>query len=144
MVAYHEGHDKEYAVTVRLGVRTETDDAAGRVLEERDASGVTREAVEAMLPRFTGTIRQRPPAFSAVKIDGERARSAGGESVELWSVRSRTWAGAVRVAPREARPDRRGRTSDPSRATSRRAELRRSVLVEAACGQPSGRKGRAT
>ncbi len=85
MVPYHEGHDKEYAVTVRLGRRTETDDAAGRVLQERDASGVTREAVEALLPRFTGPIRQRPPAFSAVKVDGERAYRLArrGEVVEL-------------------------------------------------------------
>src|SRR5687767_9728094 len=85
VVPYHEGHDKEYAVTVRLGVRTETDDAAGRVLEERDASGITREAVDALLPRFSGTIRQRPPAYSAVKVDGERAYRLArrGEAVEL-------------------------------------------------------------
>jgi len=85
VVAYHEGHDKEYAVTVRLGRRTDTDDADGRVVEELDASGVTREAVEAALPQFTGKIRQRPPAYSAVKIDGERAyrMARRGESVEL-------------------------------------------------------------
>ncbi|HZL73632.1 MAG TPA: tRNA pseudouridine(55) synthase TruB, partial [Planctomycetota bacterium] len=73
------------AVTVRLGVRTETDDSAGRVIEEHDASGVTREAIEAALPRFTGKIRQRPPAYSAVKIDGERAyrMARRGETVEL-------------------------------------------------------------
>ena len=57
MVPYHEGHDKEYAVTVRLGLKTETDDAAGRTIEERDATGVTRAAVDALLPRFTGAIR---------------------------------------------------------------------------------------
>jgi tRNA pseudouridine55 synthase len=85
MVPYHEGHDKEYAVTVRLGVRTETDDLAGRVVEERDASGVAREAIDALLPRFTGAIRQRPPVYSAVKIDGERAYRLArrGEPVEL-------------------------------------------------------------
>lgn len=85
MVPYHEGHDKEYAVTVRLGVRTDTDDAAGRVLDERDASGVSRESVEALLPRFTGTIRQRPPAYSAVKVAGERAYRLArrGENVEI-------------------------------------------------------------
>ena len=85
MVAYHEGHDKEYAVTVRLGVRTDTDDLAGKVLEERDAAGVTRTAVEALLPQFTGPIRQRPPAYSAVKIGGERAYRLArrGEAVEL-------------------------------------------------------------
>ena len=85
MVPYHEGHDKEYAVTVRLGVRTETDDLAGRVLEERDASSVTRAAIEGLLPRFTGAIRQRPPAYSAVKVDGERAYRLArrGETVDL-------------------------------------------------------------
>jgi tRNA pseudouridine55 synthase len=85
MVHYHEGHDKEYAVTIRLGRRTDSDDADGRVVEERDASGVTRQAVEALLPRFTGTIRQRPPAFSAVKVDGERAyrMARRGEAVDI-------------------------------------------------------------
>lgn len=73
VVPYLEGFDKEYAFTALLGRRTDTDDAGGRVLEERDASGVTRGAVEALLPRFTGRIRQRPPAFSAVRVGGERA-----------------------------------------------------------------------
>jgi len=85
MVPYHEGHDKEYAVTVRLGVRTETDDLAGRVVEERDASSVTRDAIDALLPRFTGAIRQRPPIYSAVKVEGERAYRLArrGEAVDL-------------------------------------------------------------
>ena len=85
MVPYHEGHDKEYAVTVRLGLKTETDDAAGRTIEERDATGVTRAAVDALLPRFTGAIRQKPPAYSAVKVDGERAYRLArrGELVDL-------------------------------------------------------------
>ena len=85
MVPYHEGHDKEYAVTVLLGVRTDTDDAAGRELERRDASGITREAVESALARFRGAIRQRPPAYSAVKVDGERAYRLArrGEAVEI-------------------------------------------------------------
>ena len=73
IVPYLEGFDKAYAFTARLGRRTDTDDAGGRVLEERDPSDVTREAIEALLPRFTGTIRQRPPSFSAVRVGGERA-----------------------------------------------------------------------
>ena len=85
MVPYHEGHDKEYAFTLRLGVRTETDDAAGKVVEERDATGVTRADLEAQLPRFTGPIRQKPPAYSAVKVDGQRAYRIArrGETVDL-------------------------------------------------------------
>jgi tRNA pseudouridine55 synthase len=72
-MVFMEDHEKEYAFTIRLGRRTETDDADGKPLEERDASGVTREAVEAALASFRGSIRQRPPSFSAVKVEGRRA-----------------------------------------------------------------------
>src|SRR5690606_35504693 len=45
----------------------------------------TAEALEAVLPRFTGTILQKPPAFSAIKIAGERAYDIGraGETVDI-------------------------------------------------------------
>lgn len=65
--------EKEYRAVLRLGTTTETGDADGKVVETRDASAVTRAAVEAVLPRFIGEISQKPPAYSAVKIDGERA-----------------------------------------------------------------------
>lgn len=61
--------DKRYVATVRLGVRTDTADAEGRVLEIRPVS-VTRERVEAVLMRFRGEIRQLPPMHSALKRDG--------------------------------------------------------------------------
>ena len=61
--------DKRYAATVRLGVRTDTADAEGRVLEIRPAA-VTREQVEAVLARFRGEILQVPPMHSALKRDG--------------------------------------------------------------------------
>jgi len=73
LMPFMEGHDKEYEFTVRLGVRTETDDAAGKILEERDASGVTRARLDEALKSFAGPIRQRPPDFSAVKVEGRRA-----------------------------------------------------------------------
>ncbi|HEY4199502.1 MAG TPA: tRNA pseudouridine(55) synthase TruB [Devosiaceae bacterium] len=63
---------KIYRFTVKWGISTTTDDAEGSVVatsEHRPDAA----AVEALLPRFTGTITQTPPAFSAIKIDGERA-----------------------------------------------------------------------
>ncbi len=72
LMEFMERHDKEYEAAVRLGRATETDDAEGRVISERDVSGVTREAVEAAATKFVGPIRQRPPAFSAVKVEGRR------------------------------------------------------------------------
>ncbi len=75
---------KTYIFTVRWGEERDTDDAEGRVINT-SASRPQRAAIEAMLPRFTGTIEQVPPRFSAIKIDGERAYDLAreGEIVEI-------------------------------------------------------------
>jgi tRNA pseudouridine55 synthase len=75
---------KTYLFTVRWGEERDTDDAEGRVVR-RSASRADRAAIEALLPRFIGTIEQVPPRFSAVKIDGERAYDLAreGETVEI-------------------------------------------------------------
>ena len=76
---------KRYRATVALGVETDTYDAAGEVRATRDASGVTPADIEAALPAFRGEFMQTPPAFSAVKLDGERAHRAArrGEQPKL-------------------------------------------------------------
>lgn len=63
---------KGYDFTVTWGAETATDDASGEVVRTSDARP-DRAAIEAALPAFTGDILQVPPAFSAVKVDGERA-----------------------------------------------------------------------
>ena len=75
---------KTYRFTIRWGEERDTDDAEGRVA----ATSAVRPdvaAIQALLPRFTGTIEQIPPRFSAIKIDGERAYDLArdGEVVEL-------------------------------------------------------------
>jgi tRNA pseudouridine55 synthase len=62
--------DKEYEVTIRLGVETDTYDAQGAVTARHDPSAVDEARVRAALPAFTGPIEQRPPAYSALKRDG--------------------------------------------------------------------------
>jgi tRNA pseudouridine55 synthase len=64
--------DKEYALTMHLGVTTDTLDADGKVVAEKDWSGVTREQLEAALASFRGEVQQIPPLFSAKKVQGER------------------------------------------------------------------------
>ena len=64
------GHDKTYEGALRLGITTDTQDADGRVLEERDARHLTRETVVAEMSRHVGDQMQTPPMVSAVKIDG--------------------------------------------------------------------------
>lgn len=64
--------DKEYLAAARLGIATDTQDATGRVLSERDPSSVTRGALQTALDSFRGEIEQVPPMFSALKRRGER------------------------------------------------------------------------
>ncbi|MDM7256067.1 MAG: tRNA pseudouridine(55) synthase TruB [Paracoccus sp. (in: a-proteobacteria)] len=73
---------KCYEFIVRWGAATTTDDAAGEVIDTRDARP-TRDGILAALPAFTGDIMQVPPAFSAVKVDGERAYDLAREGEEL-------------------------------------------------------------
>jgi tRNA pseudouridine55 synthase len=63
---------KVYRFTVRWGQETDTDDADGTVVEESDLRP-DAQAIRAALPHFTGEIMQRPPAYSAIKIEGQRA-----------------------------------------------------------------------
>lgn len=75
---------KRYRFTARWGEATATDDAEGEVIATSDMRPA-REEIEAALPDFIGEIAQVPPAFSAIKIDGERAYDLAreGEKVEL-------------------------------------------------------------
>ncbi|MBN9676257.1 tRNA pseudouridine(55) synthase TruB [Salipiger bermudensis] len=75
---------KAYRFIVRLGQRTNTDDAEGEVIASSDARPSDDEIKEA-LHGFVGEIQQVPPQFSAVKIDGERAykRARDGETMEI-------------------------------------------------------------
>lgn len=81
---YVTDSSKRYAFTVHWGGRTTTDDADGEVVETSDVRPEA-DAIEAALPNFIGAIEQVPPAFSAIKIDGERAytKARAGEDFEL-------------------------------------------------------------
>lgn len=64
---------KTYEADVHLGFRTATDDAEGELEAVAAAGGVTEADVRQALGRFVGRIKQEPPAFSAVKVDGQRS-----------------------------------------------------------------------
>jgi tRNA pseudouridine55 synthase len=75
---------KTYAATIRFGVTTSTQDAAGEVLADIDAGHLTEHQVCVAMTRFQGDISQIPPMVSAVKVDGERlhAKARRGEVVD--------------------------------------------------------------
>lgn len=79
-----QAQDKGYDATFRLGCTSPTEDVDGEVTEIPDAPIPSRPELEAACGNFVGTILQRPPAFSAVKIAGKRAYdlARAGKAVE--------------------------------------------------------------
>jgi len=61
---------KAYQAEIELGITTDTYDASGTVIEQRDPSGITLEHIERALDQFRGLIQQTPPMYSAVKHRG--------------------------------------------------------------------------
>lgn len=76
--------DKTYEATIRLGESSTTGDPEGDITPF-DGPRPSREEIEAVLTKFRGNIEQRPPIFSAIKIDGKRAYKLArdGQEVEL-------------------------------------------------------------
>lgn len=76
--------EKAYRFEVSWGAETDTDDSDGCVTAQSESRPEPSEIL-ALLPQFIGAIQQRPPAFSAIKINGERAYdlARGGEPQEL-------------------------------------------------------------
>ena len=66
-----QNFEKEYLGTIEFGKETDTLDPEGRVVAEGPIP--TLEEINAQIPSFLGTISQRPPVYSAVHVDGERA-----------------------------------------------------------------------
>ena len=77
--------DKTYRGVVQLGLITSSDDLEGEVLEQRSVPALQTSDLEAALAAFRGPIAQRPPAVSAVHVNGQRAYALAraGEAVEL-------------------------------------------------------------
>ena len=73
LIAYVQRMPKQYIGTFLLGRRSPTEDIEGEVTELPGAPVPTREQIAAAAERFVGRIDQRPPAFSALKVAGQRA-----------------------------------------------------------------------
>ncbi|MBM3925463.1 MAG: tRNA pseudouridine(55) synthase TruB [SAR202 cluster bacterium] len=74
---------KEYRMTVRLGIATDTYDADGIPTEVKDASAITRDQVEKALDAFRGVFMQMPPMHSALKKEGRRLYEFAREGIEV-------------------------------------------------------------
>lgn len=74
---------KEYEVTLRLGEETNTDDWTGKVVMKQPWEGVQPEKVEALIHTFLGKIRQTPPMFSAIKMQGKPLYRLARKGIEV-------------------------------------------------------------
>ena len=75
-------HDKRYRAEFQLGVTTDTLDCTGTVLSQQSVT-CTEAQVAAVLPRFTGVIRQVPPMYSALQKDGVRLYTLARQGIEI-------------------------------------------------------------
>ena len=74
LVEYMSSADKSYRLELLLGFSTDTGDDSGKIIERKvDFPLPQREALRTSLQAFIGAIMQRPPLYSAIKVQGKRA-----------------------------------------------------------------------
>jgi len=81
-VPFVQDSQKRYRFTAQWGEARDSDDAEGKVTGTSDVRP-TRAQIEAQLPRFTGPLAQVPPAYSAIKVAGERAYDLARDGEEV-------------------------------------------------------------
>ena len=74
--------DKTYLAVMKLGVTTDTQDASGNVMETREVT-VTEEDVLGVISGFIGDIKQIPPMYSAIKINGRKLYELARKGIEV-------------------------------------------------------------
>ena len=75
--------DKQYQVTLKLGVTTDSGDADGEILGQRDASTITKDQILQSAAKLTGCIEQIPPMYSALKHQGSRLYKLARKGIEV-------------------------------------------------------------
>lgn len=85
LIEYVQRMRKTYQGTFLLGRKSDTEDVEGNIVEVPNAPAPTRQDILAAIPRFLGTIEQRPPDYSALKVAGQAAYKLArrGEAVDL-------------------------------------------------------------
>ena len=81
----YQAHIKEYIATLKLGSTTPSFDLETEIDETYPTEHITKDLIDQTLKGFLGEIKQRPPAYSAIKIDGKRAYEYArkGQDVEI-------------------------------------------------------------
>ena len=82
---YLINHDKEYEVELKLGVKTDTADSEGKVIEKKEVVGSTleKENLQTVLESFIGKQKQVPPMYSAIKVNGKKLYEYARKNIEI-------------------------------------------------------------
>ena len=82
---YLINHDKEYKVTLQLGIKTDTADGEGKIIKKEAVDISILDKVEEVLKSFIGKQKQVPPMYSAIKVNGKKLYEYAreGKNVEL-------------------------------------------------------------
>lgn len=84
-------YDKEYEIEITFGKETDTCDTDGKVIRQAPVPDNLCEKIKGIIPSFTGEIMQKPPAFSALKKDGEKSYNLARQGI------------AMEITPRQVR-----------------------------------------
>lgn len=78
-----ESQDKEYIATLKLGIRTSTLDLEGEIIETKEVPSLTEDMIVSALNKFKGKIKQLPPMYSALKVNGQRLYDLARQGIEV-------------------------------------------------------------
>ena len=76
-------HDKKYIATIKLGQKRDTGDSEGKVIEEREVKALSEDEINSVLKSFIGKTLQKPPMYSAIKINGKKLYEYAREGIEI-------------------------------------------------------------
>ncbi len=83
LVPFLEEGPKEYEAVMKLGEETDTEDLTGKVISRRQLGEISPERIGEIFKTFVGKIRQRPPMFSALKVNGKPLYCLARKGIEI-------------------------------------------------------------
>ena len=72
LVQFLEADSKEYIAEVLIGKSTDTYDLSGNIIDEKNVDSLSNKEIDKVLNTFIGQIKQQPPIYSAIKINGKK------------------------------------------------------------------------
>lgn len=83
IIEYYDADMKSYHAGVQLGIMTDTLDITGEVVEKRSFNHITEQAIFDAAGHFDGEVRQTPPKYSALKVDGKRLYEYARQGIDV-------------------------------------------------------------